>query len=142
MDQRKKMAENKTAANDKDVSEFIAAIEDKNKRSDADQLLLIMEEISGEKARMWGDSIIGFGDYHYKYDSGREGDMFVVGFSPRKQAMSLYLMAGFTKHPEIMARLGKYKTGKSCLYVKSLKDINEEALRSLIKSSVDHFKDK
>jgi len=136
------MAENKTVANNKDVSEFIAAIDDEKKISDCNELLRIMGEISGEKARMWGDSIIGFGDYHYRYDSGREGDMFVVGFSPRKQALSLYLMAGFTKHPEIMARLGKYKTGKSCLYVKSLKDINEEALRSLIKSSVDHFKNK
>ena len=136
------MADNKTVANDKDVCEFIAAIDDEKKRTDCNELLRIMEEISSEKASMWGDSIIGFGDYHYRYDSGREGDMFVVGFSPRKQAISLYLMAGFKRYPEIMARLGKYKIGKSCLYVKSLKDINEEALRSLIKGSVDHFKNK
>jgi hypothetical protein len=136
------MAENKTIANDKDVSKFIAGIEDEKKRSDCNSLLSMMAEISGKKATMWGDSIVGFGDYHYKYESGREGDMFIVGFSPRKQAISLYLMAGFNRYPEVMAKLGKYKTGKSCLYIKRLKDINEDALRSLIKSSIDHFKNK
>jgi hypothetical protein len=87
---------------------------------------------------MWGSSIIGFGSYHYKYESGREGDWFLTGFSPRKQNLTLYIMAGFAQYDELMKKLGKYKTGKSCLYVKSLADIDLATLKTLIQQSVKH----
>jgi len=91
---------------------------------------------------MWGPSIVGFGEYHYKYESGREGDWFVTGFSPRKQALTVYIMAGFTRYEELMAKLGKYKTGQSCLNIKKLEDVDRKALAELIKQSVAHMKKK
>ena len=100
----------------------------------------IMMEVTGEKPKMWGPSIVGFGSYHYVYASGREGDWPLTGFSPRKQALTLYIMAGFGHYDELMSRLGKHKTGKSCLYVKRLSDIDESVLRELIAASVDHMK--
>ena len=132
------MAELKTKRNDGSVEDFLNSVEDEAKRDDCYQVLNIMKEITGEEPKMWGGSIVGFGSYHYKYASGREGDWFVTGFSPRKQALTLYIMAGFSKYDELMSKLGKYKTGKSCLYIKKLDDIDEEVLRELITTSVDY----
>lgn len=132
------MAQLKTVPNTASVKAFIDGIEDDRKRTDSRELLKLMGEITGDKPKMWGDSIVGFGSYHYKYDSGREGDWFVAGFSPRKQALTLYIMAGFRRFDEILGRLGKFKHGKSCLYVKTLDDVDREVLRELITASVEH----
>lgn len=129
--------ENKTQVNEASVEAFINSVEPPAKKEDAFKILAIMEEISGEKARMWGPSIIGFGQYHYKYETGREGDSLRVGFSPRKAKHSLYIMTGFSKYGDVMSRLGKFKTGKSCLYINKLADVDEAVLRELIKASLD-----
>lgn len=134
--------ENKTQSTEASVEAFIQGVEPEAKREDAFRLLAIMEEVSGEKAKMWGPSIIGFGEYHYKYESGREGNFMRVGFSPRKAKHSLYIMSGFSHYDEIMGRLGKFKTGKSCLYVNKLADIDEAVLRELIKASLDWMEEK
>lgn len=96
----------------------------------------MMHRVTGKRARMWGSSIVGYGTYHYKYDSGREGDFMVTGYSPRKQALTVYIMPGFSKFAPLMQKLGKYKTGKSCLYIKRLSDVDEAVLEKLIDSSV------
>ena len=101
-----------------------------------------MKTITGEEPKMWGSSIIGFGAYHYKYDSGREGDMPKVGFSPRKQSLTLYIMNGFDRYEELMEKLGKHKTGKSCLYVNKLADIDEGVLKELITLSFHYMNEK
>jgi hypothetical protein len=98
-----------------------------------------MKQVTGEEARMWGDSIVGFGSYHYKYASGREGDWFLTGFSPRKQAITLYIMAGFEQYDGLLNKLGKYTTGKACLYIKKLEDIDTNTLVELVKQSVAHM---
>lgn len=134
------MAELKTKVNEMSVEKFLEAIGDEKKRQDAGRLLEMMREITGEQAKMWGESIVGFGHYHYKYASGREGDWFVTGFSPRKQALTVYIMAGFEAYEALMKKLGRYKTGKSCLYIKSLDDIDVAILRQLIEESVRHMK--
>ena len=136
------MAENKTKPTVQKVSEFIAGIEDRQKRADCRELMKLMSGITGNRAKMWGSSIVGYGKYHYKYESGREGDFFLTGFSPRKQALTLYIVSGFSLNPELMEKLGKYKTGKSCLYVKKLDDVNREVLAQLIKESVAHIRKK
>ena len=136
------MATLKTIPNDGDVISYINAIEDVRKRNESLRIMEMMEKITQEKPVLWGGSIIGFGTYHYKYASGREGDWFLTGFSPRKQNLSLYIMAGFDRYEDLMAKLGKHKTGKSCLYVKSLDDIDLEILMKLIKESVDHMRNK
>lgn len=136
------MATNKTQPNDSDVNSFIESVNEDKKRADCFKLVEIMQEITNEKPKMWGPSIVGFGDYHYKYESGREGDFFIVGFSPRKQNLTLYIMPGFERYEKLMADLGKYKTGKSCLYVKSLDDINLETLKELIIESVSYMNKK
>jgi hypothetical protein len=100
-----------------------------------------MEEVTGHKPKMWGPSIVGFGSYHYKYDSGREGDWMVTGFSPRKKDLTLYIMMGFEKHQDLMKQLGKHSTGKSCLYIKRLSDIHMPTLKKLIKTSVKELQD-
>lgn len=133
------MAELKTKKNKQDVNEFLDKVEDEKKRQDSRTILKLMQEVTGEPPKMWGDSIIGFGEYHYKYASGREGDFFLVGFSPRKQSLTLYIMAGFDAYEDLMARLGKYKTGKSCLYIKKIEDINLEVLRDLVRLSSKHI---
>jgi hypothetical protein len=102
-------------------------------------VLQLMAEVTGAEPKMWGDSIIGFGNYHYKYASGREGDWFLAGFAPRKQNLTLYIMAGFDGYEALMASLGKYKTGKSCLYIKKLEDVDTAVLKQLIKQSVEHM---
>jgi len=130
------MAEAKTKPNDASVEVFLNTLEDGQKRTDSFRLLAIMEEIIGEPAKMWGSNIIGFGSYHYVYASGRKGDWMLSGFAPRKAAISIYLMAGFHELANELSVLGKHKTGKGCLYVKRLADINEKVLCKMIKKSV------
>ena len=133
------MATLKTVPNDQSVDAFLAAIEDARKRADCMTLRALMQEVTGEPAQMWGDAIVGFGSYHYKYASGREGDWFLTGFAPRKQALTVYIMAGFDDYDALMARLGKHTTGKSCLYIKRLDDVDLDVLRELVRRSVDHM---
>lgn len=132
------MAKLKTQPTEISVEAFLRGIEDDTKRKDARAILKMMKEVTGEKPKMWGPGIIGFGNYHYKYESGREGDWFLTGFSPRKTNFSLYLMEGFGKYEELMEKLGKYKTGKSCLYIKRLADVDTNVLRQLIKGSAEY----
>lgn len=134
------MTELKTKPIKKDVNRFIQSVKDPQMRSDCETLTEIMEKITEAKGQMWGESIVGFGSYHYKYASGREGDWFLTGFSPRKQNLTIYIMSGFSRHNELMSKLGKYKTGKSCLYVKSLDDIDINIINSLIIESVNFLK--
>ncbi len=131
------MAELKTRPNNQSVSAFIKNIEHPQRKADCQALLKLMKNITGKRPKMWGDSLVGFGNYHYKYKSGHEGDWFVTGFSPRKAATTIYIMPGFSNYPEIMAQLGKYKTGKSCLYVNKLADINLALLEALVRRSID-----
>ena len=131
------MAELKTTPNRQSVSEFLDKVEDEKKRADCYDLLDLMQEVTSESPHMWGDSIVGFGSYHYRYASGREGDWFLTGFSPRKQNLSLYIMAGFDRYETLMEQLGKYKAGKSCLYIKRLEDVD----RQLVEESVQHLKE-
>jgi hypothetical protein len=133
------MAELKTQPNDRSVEEFLSGVADVRKRQDCFTLLALMQEVTGQAPRMWGDSMVGFGAYHYTYASGREGDWFVTGFSPRKQNLTLYIMAGFDQYDELMQRLGKHTTGKSCLYVKRLSDIDLSVLRELVQLSAEHM---
>ena len=130
------MAEAKTKKNRASVKKFLESIEDEKKRRDSFALLEMMQEITDEKPRMWGTSIVGFGSYHYKYESGREGDWPLTGFSPRKQNLTLYIMSGFTKYDALLKKLGKFTTGKSCLYVKRLEDVDRKTLRELVTRSV------
>lgn len=135
------MAENKTRPTDQDVVEFLNGVEHKTRRADGFALLEMMKEITGEEAVMWGSSIVGFGSYHYKYASGREGDMPLVGFSPRKQSMTVYIMPGFDEYDDMLAQLGKHKTGKSCLYVNKLADVDQDVLRRLVRRAYEHMRD-
>jgi len=134
------MAENKTQATKASVTEFIKAIDDPVRRADVRKVAAMMRKATGKRAKMWGSSIVGYGTYRYKYASGREGEFMMVGYSPRKQALSVYIMAGFSKYGSLMARLGKYKTGKSCLYIKRLSDIDEQVLQRLINESVKYMR--
>ena len=134
------MAELKTKENDQSVEAFLAGIEDAQKQADCRALVAIMQEATGAAPRMWGDSIVGFGHYHYKYASGREGDWFLTGFAPRKQNLTLYIMAGFDNYEALLGRLGKHTTGKSCLYVKRLADVDMPVLTELVVESVAHMK--
>ena len=136
------MAELKTKLNDGSVEKFLNSIEDENKKSDCFEILKMMKQITKEEPKMWGSSIIGFGNYHYKYASGREGDWFITGFSPRKQSLTIYIMPGFKRYDELMSKLGKYKTGKACLYIKQLEDIDVNVFKELIKQSVKYMEDK
>ncbi|RKN80835.1 DUF1801 domain-containing protein [Ulvibacterium marinum] len=136
------MSSNKTVPTNVPVQEFLDRLEDGNKRKDSYVLLNLMEKISDEPPVMWGPSIIGFGSYHYKYDSGREGDMLRIGFSPRKQNFSLYVGAGAKRNQGFLTKLGKYKMGKSCLYIKRLSDVDMNTLEALIRSTYEHYKKK
>jgi hypothetical protein len=133
------MAELKTKRNDQSVENFLNRVEDQRKREDSFAILELMKEITGAEPEMWGNSIVGFGSYHYKYESGREGDWFLTGFSPRKQNLTLYIMSGFSGYDELMKKLGKYKTGKSCLYIKKLEDIDINVLRKLVEQSIEYL---
>ena len=134
------MAEAKTVPTRASVTAFINAVADERRRKDCRAILKLMREVTGEKPVMWGPSIVGFGKYHYKYGSGHQGECCVTGFSPRKQALTLYVMAGFDGQHELMQKLGKYKTGKCCLYVKKLDDVDLPTLKTLIRESVQHVK--
>jgi hypothetical protein len=136
------MAENKTVPTDQDVEQFLNSVEDERKRQDSFTILELMKQITGEEPKMWGSSMVGFGSYHYKYDSGREGDMMLTGFSPRKQNLTLYLMGGFEQHEELLKKLGKHTLGKGCLYIKRLSDVDMPTLKTLIEESFNDFKDR
>jgi uncharacterized protein DUF1801 len=126
------MAENKTKPTAASVSAFIGTIADPARQKEARTIVRWMEQLSGEKAKLWGPSIIGVGSYHYKYDSGREGDMPMIAFSPRKSATVLYSLLGFTGSEALLAKLGKHTTGKGCLYIKKLADVDEEVLKNVM----------
>jgi hypothetical protein len=129
------MAENKTRATDASVTSYIAGIEDATRRQDCETLVKLMTRATKQKPIMWGSSIVGFGSYHYKYDSGREGDACLTGFSSRKGDISIYLTAEFAGRDELLARLGKHKLGKACLYVRRLSDVDLKILEQLIAAS-------
>lgn len=136
------MAKNKTVPTDESVTQFIEQIPDQQKKIDSYKLIQIMEEITAQPATLWGPSIIGFGSYHYKYASGHEGDAPLVGFSPRKPAISLYLYTCDDGQKYDLEQLGKYKMSKSCIYVKRLSDIDEAVLRKIVRDGVSAVKKK
>jgi uncharacterized protein YdhG (YjbR/CyaY superfamily) len=134
------MVELKTQRNKGDVEAYLNSVENETKRKDSLTIMQLMKEVTGEEPEMWGDSIVGYGTYHYKYASGREGDWFLTGFAPRKQNLTLYIMAGFDQYDKLLGDLGKYKTGKSCLYINKLEDVDQDVLRELVRQSVEHMK--
>lgn len=136
------MSDLKTRPTALSVDAFIDAVDDEHKRTDCRTVAELMAEITGAEGVMWGSSIVGFGSYHYRYASGREGDFFEAGFSPRKRALTVYVMAGFEEYDDLLARLGKHSTGKSCLYVKRLADIDLEVLREMLIRSVAYIRAK
>lgn len=136
------MAELKTKKTNLSVDKFIESISDFYTRNDCWTLLNMMKQITKAEPQMWGESIIGFGNYHYKYESGREGDWFITGFSPRKQNLTLYMMTGFNKYEAMLKKLGKHKTGKSCLYIHKLDDVDINVLKELISKSYKTFSTK
>ena len=131
------MAELKTKKNTADVGAFLDGIDDEKRREDCRAVVALMAEVTGEPPAMWGDSIIGFGSFHYKYPTGREGDWMATGVSPRKQNLTIYVITGFPRHEALMKKLGRYKTGKSCLYVKKLEDVDTSVLRELVLESYE-----
>lgn len=139
------MAELKTLKNDNPVIDFLNQIENETKREDSFKLLTLMQKITGEEPKMWGDSIVGFGEYHYRYASGHEGDAALVGFSPRKQNLTLYLMGCYINpddksYDQLFQQLGKHKTGKSCLYINKLSDVDLNTLEQLITRSYEDMR--
>jgi len=130
------MAENKTKPKKDSVSGFLKKVADKDRRQDCLKVLDIMKQVTGEEPKMWGSSIVGFGRYHYKYESGREGESPITGFSPRKGDLTLYIMGGFEPVSDLMVRLGKHKIGKSCLYIKNLADVDLGVLKKIVAKSV------
>jgi hypothetical protein len=134
------MAEMKTKQTHSSVPAFLKAIKDDRVRQDCQTLVGLMEEATGEKARLWGASMVGFGSYHYVYGSGREGDWPLTAFAPRKQNLTIYIMPGFADYKELLARLGAHKTAVSCLYVKQLSDVHLTTLKKLIIASVKDMK--
>jgi hypothetical protein len=136
------MAEQKTKPTAISVQSFLDQVPDESVRDDCQELINIMKKITGEKPKMWGPSIVGFGQYHYKYDSGHEGDACLTGFSPRKQNLTLYVMPGFAESTHLLEKLGKHKAAKGCLYIKRLADVDVEVLKKLIKNTVDYLKKK
>jgi hypothetical protein len=134
------VAELKTKKTDASVQAFLDAVEHPARREDSYAILEMMREITGAEPAMWGASIVGFDTYHYRYASGQEGEWPVVGFSPRKRYLTLYIMSGFDAYDDLLSQLGKYKTGKACLYINKLADVDQETLRELIRQSVDHVR--
>jgi len=130
------MAENKTQENDGSVVDFLDGVVDEKKRSDSFVILDLMKRVSGVEPKMWGSSIVGFGKQHYKYASGREGDWFWIGFSPRKQDLTLYLTIGYDQHEDLLNALGKHRKGVGCLYIKKIADVDLAVLEELISRSV------
>lgn len=136
------MAANKTIATDASVNAFIDTVEDERKRADSHELIELMRTITGHEPKLWGNSLVGFDSYHYRYASGREGDFFITGFSPRKTALTVYIMAGFDRYEDRLQRLGPHKTGKSCLYLKNLDAIDRDVLEEIITDSVRVMREK
>lgn len=136
------MSELKTQATTQPVAEFLATVSDPDRRADCLAVAAMMEAATGEQPVMWGGSIVGFGRYRYHYASGRSGDWMIVGFSPRKNDLTLYLMPGFDGQQERLARLGKHKTGKACLYLKRLADVDRDTLQEMIDASVHAMSEK
>jgi hypothetical protein len=134
------MAELKTKQNDQSVEVFLNTVPDEKKRQDSFAILALMEEATGEPPKMWGDSIVGFGKYHYRYASGQEGDWPLTGFSPRKQNLTIYIVSGFDQYAPLMQKLGKHKTGKSCLYINKLADVDLNTLKELVRQSAEHMR--
>jgi hypothetical protein len=132
------MSENKTKPTDASVEDFLKGVEHPRRREDGFELLEMMKDITKEEPTMWGPSIVGFGTYHYKYASGREGNMPKTGFSPRKQSMTVYIMEGFDEYDTLLKKLGTHKTGKSCLYINKLADVDKTVLREIIKKSYEY----
>lgn len=130
----------KTRATDDSVQDFLATISDDARREECLRVVEIMRRATGAEPKLWGKGMVGFGSYHYRYDSGREGDWFLTGFSPRKENLTLYIMAGFDRYAALLDKLGKHKTGKSCLYVKRLADLDDAVLQELVTESVQHMK--
>jgi len=135
------MAELKTQENDASVDDYLNSVEDDKKREASFKVKELMEDVTGEEARMWGESIVGFGHYQYKYASGREGEWMITGFAPRKRNLTLYIMSGFEEYDDLLDKLGKHSTGKSCLYISKLEDIDMDVLRELVNKSVQHMKE-
>lgn len=136
------MAKNKTIPTSDSVTAFINSVDSQQKREDSFRLINLMRGASGEEPKMWGPSIIGFGSYHYKYASGHEGDAPLIGFSPRKAAISLYVFTGLEQHKHLLKDLGKFKMGKACIYAKKLSDINDECLARLMKENIRFLQSK
>lgn len=136
------MASNKTVPTDDLVEKFLNAVPDERKRRDSWSLVDLMKAITGEEPKMWGSSLVGFGQYHYRYASGREGDFFLTGFSPRKSALTVYIIPGFARYADSLQRIGPHKTGKSCLYLKSLETVDRDILEEIIRDSVAYMRKK
>lgn len=136
------MTGNKTIETDASVENFINSVDNDQKRKDSRDMLALMSGITGSEAKMWGSSLVGFGQYHYRYESGREGDFFITGFSPRKTALAVYIIPGFDGYQEQLAKLGPHKTGKSCLYVKNLDVVDREVLEEVIRDSVSVMRER
>lgn len=133
-------AELKTKVNDASVTKFLNSVADEQQRSDSFEILKLMKQVTKEEPKMWGASIVGFGSYHYKGKSGREGDWMLTGFSPRKQNLTLYLMGGLNTQAALLKKLGKHKTGGGCLYIKRLEDVDKKVLKELVQASVKKMK--
>jgi hypothetical protein len=136
------MATNKTTQNTSPVEDFINAVDNEQKRRDSWDMIALMKKITGAEPRMWGSSLVGFGSYHYQYESGREGDFLITGFSPRKAAFTVYIMPGFSEYADLMEQLGPYKTGKSCLYIKNLDVVDRGILEQIINKSVEDMRER
>src|SRR5688572_931105 len=134
------MTELKTKVNDASVTKFLNTIEDETTRKDCLEIMKLMKQVTKEEPKMWGESIVGFGSYHYKGASGREGDWMLTGFSPRKQNLTIYIIAGFDKHANLLKKLGKHSTSKGCLYIKKLQDVDIKLLKELVNDSVQTMK--
>lgn len=132
------MAKNKTTETQHSVTDFINSVADEGKRKDCFSIIELIKQQTGLDPKMWGPAIVGFGSYHYIYDSGREGDAPLIGFSPRKDAITFYLSANFTEREELLGKLGKHKTAKSCLYIKKLDDVNLDVLKEMVIRSTNH----
>ena len=135
-----KTAELKTKVNDASVTKFLSSVDDEQKRKDCFEIMKMMNQVTKAEPKMWGTSIVGFGSYHYKGASGREGDWMLTGFSPRKQNLTLYLMHGFDTQKDLLKKLGKYKTSMGCLYIKKLDDVDKKVLKELVAGSVKRMK--
>ena len=136
------MADNKTVPTGEPVEQFLGTVTDERKRQDCRDLLDLMTAVTGHEPRMWGASLVGFGRYHYRYESGREGDFFLTGFSPRKSALTVYIMPGCSRYESLLDRMGPHKTGKSCLYLKSLESVDRDILEEIVRDSVEYMRKK